>query len=453
MVSERLLHTRSRYLVVLAVMVLFTAAGFLLAKRNILPAIVMFLFGSIAVVIMLRLYAGANQAVAYFFNALRNQDTTLQFPVTPENRSLSQLYESMNQLNQYFQDIRIQNEYNEKYYRTLIRHSATGLLVLNSDNEVELINKIACQYAGISSETTNPNLLRIRNQSFYDAVCNLHPGVDLVYKHILGNDYQVLSFRASLLRKNNRVVKLISIQDIRHELESKELESYRKLISVMTHEIMNLMSPLTSVSKVLHSLYFRNHKAIVLNDMNEDILKTTLHGLQVIDEQGGGLLNFIDNYRKISRIPQPDIHAIELAEWMEQLKIVYAEKMKLHQIALEMSHDRTITRIWADKKLLNQVMINLLNNAMDAVTENESDRKIRVEVITTHPQRMRIKVTNNGPHIPPELQEKIFVPFFTTKKNGSGIGLSICQEIMKLHKGSLMLVSTPGGDTSFILEI
>ncbi len=453
MVSERLLHTRYRYLVVLTMLVLFTAAGFLLAKRDFLAASVLFLTGLLTVIVMLRIYSGANQAVAYFFNALRNQDTTHQFPVTPENRSLSQLYESMNLLNKYFQDIRIQNEYNEKYYRTLIRHSATGMLVLNSDNEVELINKMACQYAGISSETTNPNLLRIRNQSFYEAVCNLRPGTDLTYKHILGNDYQVLSFRASMLRKNDRVVKLVSIQDIRHELESKELESYRKLISVMTHEIMNLMSPLTSVSKVLYSLYFNNQKAISLNDMDEHILKTTLNGLQVIEEQGSGLLNFVDNYRKISKLPQPDIQAIELAEWMEQLRIVYAEKMEQQQISLEMTHDRNISRIWADKKLLNQVMINLLNNAMDAVIENEGDRKIEVEVFTLHSQRLRIKVSNNGPHIPPELQEKIFVPFFTTKQNGSGIGLSISQEIMKLHKGSLMVVSARGGDTSFILEI
>jgi two-component system, NtrC family, nitrogen regulation sensor histidine kinase NtrY len=453
MVSERLLHTRYKYLVVVAMIILFIAAGFMLAKKDFPAAVVLFLSGLLAVIILLRIYSGANRAVAYFFNALRNQDTTHQFPVTPKNRSLSQLYQSMNLLNKYFQDIRIQNEYNEKYYRTLIRHSATGMLVLNSDNEVELINKMACQYAGISAETTNPNLLRIRNQSFYEAVCSLRPGMDLTYKHILGNDYQVLSFRASLLRKNDRVVKLISIQDIRHELESKELESYRKLISVMTHEIMNLMSPLTSVSKVLYSLYFKNQKPISLNDIDDRILKTTLNGLQVIDEQGSGLLDFIDNYRKISKLPQPDIQVIELAEWMEQLRIVYAEKMKQHHISFEMTHDRSITRIWADKKLLNQVMINLLNNAMDAVIENESVRKIEVEVFTMYPQRLRIKVSNNGPHIPPELQEKIFVPFFTTKQNGSGIGLSISQEIMKLHKGSLMVVSEQGGDTSFILEI
>jgi two-component system, NtrC family, nitrogen regulation sensor histidine kinase NtrY len=453
MVSDRLLHTRSRYLVVLLVMVLFTGSGYLLAQRNFLPAAVTFLSGLMAVGIMLSIYAGANRAVAYFFNALRNQDTTIQFPVIPKNRSLSQVYESMNQLNKYFQDIRIQNEYNEKYYKTLIRHSATGILVLNSENQVELINKMACQYAGISPETTNPKLLRIRNQTFYEAVCNLRPGEDLTYKHVLGNDYQVLSFRATLLRKNEHLLKLVSIQDIRHELEYKELESYRKLISVMTHEIMNLMSPLTSVSKVLYSLYFINDKAITLNDLDEHILKTTLHGLQVIDEQGSGLLNFIDNYRKISRIPQPDIQSIDLAEWMEQLRIVYSEKMKQHQISLEMTHDRTISCIWADKKLLNQVMINLVNNAMDAVIENEGERKIQVEVFTMHQQQVRIKVSNNGPHIPPELQEKIFVPFFTTKQHGSGIGLSISQEIMKLHKGSLMVVSVPGGNTSFILEI
>jgi signal transduction histidine kinase len=359
----------------------------------------------------------------------------------------------MNRLNSHIQSIKLQNEYNEKYYRTLIRHSATGLLVLNSDNQIELINKVACQYAGISPESTNSNLLKIKNHLFYEAICNLQPGEDITYKHVLGNDFQLLSFRATLLRKNDLAVKLISVQDIRYELESKELESYRKLISVLTHEIMNLISPLTSVSKALYAMYHTNQQPISLDDMDEIILKTTLNGLQLIDEQSNGLLNFIDNYRKISRIPQPDIQPFDVEEWIEQLRIVFTAKMKEQHIVFEIGYDRLLKNILADKKLLNQVIINLVNNAIDAVMGIEGERRINIDVFTIPQNRVRVKVTNNGPLIPPELQEKIFVPFFTTKKNGSGIGLSISQEIMKLHKGSLMMVSKEEGNTVFMMEV
>jgi two-component system, NtrC family, nitrogen regulation sensor histidine kinase NtrY len=453
MASEQLLHSRLRYLLVFALVALSAIAGYLLALQQYLPALLLFLLGLSAFGLFINMVNHTNRTLAYFFNSLYNNDTTLQFPVTNRNKSLNELYKSMNQLNKHYQSIKIQNEYNEKYYKTLIRHAATGLLVVNADNSVELMNKVACRYAGISPDSTNSNLLKIRNPLFFEAICSLRPGEDITYKHVMGNSFQLLSFRATLLKKNDNMVKLVSIQDIRHELESRELESYRKLISVLTHEIMNLMSPLTSVSKVLYELYHHDDKPIKPAQVDENIFRSTLSGLQVIDEQTNGILNFVDNYRKISRLPQPVIKPVDVDEWIEQLRIVYSGKMSQHQVEFEINYDRVQKQIPADKNLLNQVIINLINNAFDAVMEIEGTRKISMEVLTTPLNRTLIKITNNGPMIPPELQEKIFVPFFTTKKNGSGIGLSISQEIIKLHKGSLMVVSTEEGKTSFLAEI
>jgi nitrogen fixation/metabolism regulation signal transduction histidine kinase len=393
-----------------------------------------------------------NRVLAYFFNSLYNNDTTLQFPATNQNKSLNALYKSMNQLNRHFQSIKLQNEYNEKYYKTLIRNAATGLLVVNADNSVELINKEACRYAGISPDSTNPNLLKIRNPLFFEAICGLKPGEDITYKHVMGNSFQLLSFRATLLKKNESMVKLVSIQDIRHELESRELESYRKLISVLTHEIMNLMSPLTSVSKALYELYHKDDKPIGPAEVDENIFRSTLSGLQVIEEQANGILNFVDNYRRISRLPKPVIMSVDVDEWIEQLRIVFTGRMEEQNTLFEIINTGQMKSIQADKKLLNQMMVNLINNAMEAVAENNGQRRIGIEILSVSPNRIQIKVTNNGSMIPPELQEKIFVPFFTTKENGSGIGLSICQEIVKLHKGSLMVVTSPD-QTSFIVEM
>jgi signal transduction histidine kinase len=173
----------------------------------------------------------------------------------------------------------------------------------------------------------------------------------------------------------------------------------------------------------------------------------------LIDEQSHGLANFIDNYRRISRIPQPVIIKFDAGEWTEQLRIVFGEKMKENSINCRIVKEPTVREITADKNLLNQVMINLMNNAMDAALEIENDRVIAVDISLFQQSRIRIRITNNGPVIPPEIQEKIFVPFFTTKANGSGIGLSICQEIVKLHHGSLGVISVPGGQTTFVIEL
>ncbi len=453
MISERFLHTRSRLIVLALLVIFFISAGYQFSMSHYRATAVFFVSGLVAIWIEMRIYRATNDMITYFFHALRNDDTTLQFPNKIKNSSLSGLYEGMNQLSRHFQDIRLQNEYNERYYKTLIRNSAAGLLVLNNANEVELINEVACRYAGISPDSTNPDVLKIKNSEFYEAICRLQPGESQSYKQINGNSVQILLFKAILFQKNNLYVKLISIQDIRQELEARELESYRKLISVLTHEIMNLLSPLSSVAGSLDVIYHPGNKPINLEAVNEDILKTTLSSIDVINEQSNGLLNFVNNYRKLSRIPQPEIKPFETGDWIDQLRIVYSEKMQDNQIDFQISNDDGIKQIIADKKQINQVVVNLMNNAMDAVKERADGRLIKLNIESSRQNRVWICISNNGPAIPPDVQDKIFVPFFTTKNEGSGIGLSICQEIMKLHNGSLMVVSGMDNLTSFIIEI
>jgi two-component system nitrogen regulation sensor histidine kinase NtrY len=453
MISERLLHTRSRVIVLLLLVVFYMAAGYHLALSHYSTAAVLFVAGLLVLWIEMRIYRFTNDAITYFFNALRNDDTTLQFPNKIKNSSLSRLYDGMNRLNRHFQDIRLQNEYNERYYKTLIRNSATGLLVLNNKNEVELMNEVASRYAGVSPDSTNPGIIKVKNAPFYEAICRLQPGENQTYKQISGNSVQMLLFKAILFQKNDMYVKLISIQDIRQELEARELESYRKLISVLTHEIMNLLSPLSSVAGSLDTLYHPSNEPISLTAVNEDILKTTLNSIEVINEQSNGMMNFVNNYRKLSKIPRPEIKTFETDEWIDQLRIVYSEKMRENQIDFQISTDHDPKQIIADKKLINQVVVNLMNNAIEALKEKEVDRLIKLEIESTRQNRVWICISNNGPAIPPEVQDKIFVPFFTTKEEGSGIGLSICQEIMKLHGGSLMVVSGHDNFTSFIIEI
>jgi two-component system, NtrC family, nitrogen regulation sensor histidine kinase NtrY len=452
MESERLLNIRTRIILLILTSFSFLGTGILYERHLYIAAAVLLISGVVFALLVNRIYNATNEAIGLFFDSFRNDDTSIRFQGKIKNKGLMRVYESMNRLSNYFQEIKLKNEYNESYYRSLIQNSSAGLIVLSSNNKIELINKIACTYAGISTDTTNPDLLRIRHPAFYEAVSNLKPGESVTYKSLVSNNMQLLFFRASMIRRKEEELKLISIQDIRHELETKELESYRKLISVLTHEIMNILSPLTSVAKELHTLFNAdiNHKKGTLVD--ESVVRTAVSGLQLINEQSNSLVNFMNNYRKISKLPQPEFSSFSVSEWIEQLKIAYSGRMKENNIDFKISAEKSLNEIIADKKLLNQVMINLINNSCDAVMENESERKIEISILKNPINRIVIKILNNGPVIPGELLEKIFVPFFTTKKGGSGVGLSISQEIMKMHNGSIVAISSEESHTCFILE-
>lgn len=445
-----MLNSRNRVALLALSAMFFTCAGIYIAQHRYFISMTLMLTGIIFLVLADRISAAVNEAIRVFFDSLRNDDTTIKFPENFRNKRLSRLFESMNDLNAYFREIRVKNELNEAYYRTLIHNASAGLLVLGENNKLELINKTACNYAGISHESTNADLLKIKYPAFYEAVCSLKPGQNVTYKNIVDGNLQLLSFRATMIKRNDEQLKLVSIQDIRTELESRELESYRKLLNVMTHEIMNQLSPLTAVAKELHDMVEKTDRKDEVSE-GESLKKITINGLKLINEQSAGLVNFMSNYRKLSKIPAPEFSSFDAEEWIHQLRIAFTGKMNENNIEFKVSADKSLKEIIGDRKLLNQVMVNLINNAIDAVMEKEGERCINIVMIKNSENRAAIRVINNGPVIPYELLEKIFVPFFTMKKNGSGIGLSISQEIMKMHNGSINAISNTF-ETCFLVE-
>lgn len=447
-----IISTRKEKTLLVLSVVFFIASGYLISLEKYLFSAVLVSSGLICGSIILRSVNALYIAAISFFEALRNDDTSFRFPENQGNKTLSMLYSGMNQLKEHFHEIRMKNEYNETYYKTLLRNSSAGLLVINESNNIELINIAACRYAGLSPESSNPDLLKIKHPSFFKAVSDIKPGENITYRNIIGGNLQILSFKSVNIRRHDKSLKLVTINDIRNELEAKELESYRKLMNVMTHEIMNLLTPLTTVAGELSTLFdnFKGEREPVLVD--SETLRTTKSGLNLIDEHGEGLMNFVNNYRKISKVPQPRFENFDAAGWIDQLKIAFAGIMNENNISFTVTADKLVNIITGDKNLLNQVIINIINNSVDAVMQIDGYRRIDVRLNRSAGDRMEIRICNNGPAIPPEVQDKIFVPFFTTKTNGSGIGLSISLEIVRLHHGSISFVSAEG-DTCFLIEL
>jgi nitrogen fixation/metabolism regulation signal transduction histidine kinase len=392
-----------------------------------------------------------NRSLAYFFESIENDDTQLRFYSKKRNKALTRLYESMNRVNGLIAETKLQNQRNEQYYRALIQQSATGLIAMNTNNKIEIVNDKACELAGIMVPN-NFSRLDKKNPELWDLLCNIKSGETRTIKTYRDGLYLHLSVCATALMCFGEDTKLISLQDIKHELDAKEMESWQKLISILTHEIMNSIAPITSLTTTLTKFFKNGDNAVHSTEINDKVVQNTIQGLEIIAEQGNGLLEFVSNYRRLTKIPPPVITKFSAYDWLSNLKILLREKLEEAGVTLELSVNKHADAIHGDRKLLTQVILNLTYNAIDALMQKTVNRKIKISVELSDQRKQQIIVANNGPMIPLDLQDKIFVPFFTTKENGSGIGLSLSRQIIQLHHGYIYLESDENV-TKFIIVV
>jgi two-component system, NtrC family, nitrogen regulation sensor histidine kinase NtrY len=392
-----------------------------------------------------------NRNLAYFFESIENDDTQLRFHAKKKNESLKRLYESMNRVNRLISETKLQNQRNEQYYKALIHQSATGLIAMGPDNKIEIVNEKACELAGIMVPVNFPRLAK-KGPELWELLCTIKSGETRTIKIFRNGLYLHLSVCATMLMCYGKETKLISIQDIKHELDAKEMESWQKLISTLTHEIMNSIAPITSLTTTLTKFFKKKDIPIHASEINDEVVKNTIQGLEIIEERGNDLLNFVSNYRRLTKIPPPVITKFSAYEWLTNFKILLREKLEESHVTFDISVDTQADAIHGDRNLLTQVLLNLTYNAIDALMPINDKRKIRITVGLNEQRKVQIIVANNGPAIPAELHDKIFVPFYTTKENGSGIGLSLSRQIIQLHHGYIYLESNDI-ETRFVIVL
>ena len=433
------------------IVVLSILLGYLLVKNQSFRYILICSLTIIFLTISLISYLNTtNRKILYFFESIRNDDSSLSFNVDEKNKTLLEIYKGMNRVNQEIQQLKIENMQQEQYFRILLEHLATGIITYNSKGFIMHANSSAKKLLSIDVLTHLQQIERI-DQKLYQAINLIKPSERRLIPIVTEQGTIQLSLKATSFRTKETDLVILSIQDIKNELDEKELESWMRLIRVLMHEIMNSITPITSLSESLFSIFNKNGHPVLPGQVTEKAISTTLQGLNVIKEQGKGLLSFVDSYRKLTRVPEPEKKLFNVAEMMSRVLILYNSLEKNDGIDLSVSLDNPDMEIFADQNLISQVLINLVKNALEA-NENNPEVKIRISAdidINNHPE---ICVTDNGPGISEENIDKIFVPFFTTRQSGSGIGLSISKQIMRLHGGNLKVRSVPGKETIFCMS-
>ena len=421
-----------------------------LYHQNWTVAVLLFLLLLISVWNVIYFMNAVNRKVSFFFDAVSNDDTTLHFSEKLRSKSLNALHQGLNRLNKHISDIKIKNERNEKFFREMMKYSATGLMAVDEQGYIELINDSALDLIGVL-HISHIHLLKQKNNELYEQMMKIAPGQSQTVKLLHGTELSLLSLKVALLNFGKKKYRLYSIYDIKAELEENELDSWQKLIRVMTHEIMNSIAPITSLSNTLTRVFVNNGKPLPVNEVTQKHITNTIHGLDVIEKTGKGLMHFVEDYRRLTKIPKPVFKPIDIPNWLNAIQLLMKNRLEEENIEFRILKKEFRKELIGDEKLLSQVMINILNNAIDAL-KNTQGKKVVINIMENTMGRLKISIFDNGVGIAPDEIERIFIPFYTTKENGSGIGLSLSRQIIRLHKGSISAFSIPGEQTTFVLS-
>jgi len=436
---------------ILIIVILSVLLGYLIFREGSIRYLIICLITIIILTINLILYLNTtNRKIRFFFDSVSNDDSSLSFAFDEKNPSVREIYKSMNRVNRQIQQLKIENRNQEQYFQILLEHIGAGIITYNKDGHIIHANSSAKRLLSTDVLTHLQQIERI-DQKLYQTINSIKPFDRRLIAIQTKNGEIQLSLKATSLKTKETELVILSIQDIKSELDEKEIESWMKLIRVLMHEIMNSITPITSLSESLFNIYSSEGDPVIPEKITIKTIDTTLQGLNAIKEQGKGLMSFVESYRKLTRVPEPEKKLFKIADLMNRVQVLYSSLDKSDKISLSFSLKEPELEIFADQNLISQVMINLVKNALEA-NENNPKGKILITAGYNSDNRPEICVVDNGPGIPEENLDEIFVPFFTTRQNGSGIGLSISKQIMRIHGGNLKVRSVPDKETLFCLS-
>jgi len=413
---------------------------------------------SLFILILLTVAFGAwlnrtNKKLAFFFSAVRNDETSLFFPEGVGFANEKLLNKSLNELNDKLKNAKINIELQEKFYKSIMENIRTGIISFFNNGVVEFTNPEIKRMFGLDHISHINKLMNI-DTKLVELLEKIETGEQKRINIKVDHKLMSLAVHSQSIIMQGREVKIVTLQDIKSELDMHEMDSWQKLIRILNHEIMNSVAPITSLSSTLSGFYKSGDEERNPEFITRKIISDTIRGLNIIEDHGKGLINFVESYRSLTQLPKPEFTSVNLEEFFERITILVnsfleseGENYVIRPVITTSVVPSDLT-LMADDKLLAQVLINVVKNAVEAFGKCTNDNEIAVNAFKNNEGRIVITVKDNGPGMDAEILEKIFVPFFTTKESGSGIGLSLSRQIIRIHNGNITCDSNPGTGTT-----
>ena len=413
----------------------------------------------VAIVILFQIYLlikyvdKTNRDLASFLESIRFSEFTRSFQTKGLGSSFDELSSAFNDVIKDFQTVRSEKEEHFHYLQSIVQNIDVSILAFQKNGNVEMINKAAKNLFQIKS-LKNIKTLESISKDLVDTLLNLNPGENTLVKVQEEDDILQLAIYATEFKIHNKLIILATINNIQNVLEEQETEAWQKLIRVLTHEIMNSITPIASLSSTVDSMlkhYSNTNSNYPSEQLDTETLNEIQKALQTINKRSTGLLHFVNTYRNLTRIPKPNFKISSVKSLFKNIILLMEEEINEKNIEFIVSIEPDSIELSADEQLIEQVMINLIKNSIHAL-ENRENRKIELKAFLNRRGRVTIQVIDNGQGIIKEVLDKIFIPFFTTKQKGSGIGLSLSRQILRLHGGTITTHSVPNKETIFTLK-
>jgi len=400
---------------------------------------------------LIRYVEGTNRDLTRFFESIKYEDFAQTFKEDGRGKSFSELRNAFNDVVDAFRKTRSEKEEHYHYLQTVVQHIGVGLIAFQKNGEVELINTAAKRLLKLP-RLKNIKALEPFSRDLVDTLLKLGPKERALVKIDDNGEILHLALYSTEFKLGGQIISLVSIQNIQSELEKTEIDAWQKLIRVLTHEIMNSITPISSLASTMNELLNENLASLKTADEGEkETLDDMQQAVKTIQKRSQGLLHFVDAYRNLTLIPQPNFQVVAIKELFDRIEKLMQTNIREKGIAFTVKVEPDMLEVTADPELIEQVLINLLLNALQAL-ENQQKPQIQLLARLDDRGHILIQVSDNGPGISSENREKIFVPFYSTKDGGSGIGLSLSRQIMRLHNGTINVYSEPENQTTFSLR-
>ncbi|WP_186756393.1 sensor histidine kinase [Echinicola salinicaeni] len=408
----------------------------------------LFIILVIAQLIFLVNYAESSfKKVRQFLDNIKQNNYSTVYPVKFDGTETDDLHIEFNAILAKLKEDQAEKEANYQYFRSVFQHLSIGLITFEEDGQVQILNTAAKRMLNIDQLSHIEEIEEV-NKELHFAIKNLRTGGSELIKIAHPDGIMQLSVYVIELVLRDVKFKLVSLQNIQSELEEKEMEAWQNLVRVLTHEIMNSIAPISSLASTIKTdIQSQMDKGsnIPIHDVEDYLM-----GIATIEKRSEGLIDFVSDFRSLAHIPVPKFSAIKINELFEQLATLFSHQIDELSIKCEKNIEPEDLLLFADSSLIEQVLINIIQNAIHAVEESE-EKKISLSAFIDEAGKIIIEISDTGRGIEEEALNKIFIPFFTTKQKGSGIGLSLSKQIMRRHKGNIQVKSTIGSGTTFKL--